>query len=66
MSKEIKDDNTEKIRLEFRDGDIFAIFDGEKGTSDSVDEFRFSASGTEMEDRDLVDLGLSWLDKQFV
>ena len=65
ISKEIRDDDTEKIRLEFRDGDNFAIFDGKKGTSDSVDEFRFSASGTEMEDRDLVDLSLGWLDKQF-
>ena len=41
-----------------------AIFDGKKKVDDPQSQMIFSASGTQREDKDLVDVGLNWMLRQ--
>ena len=64
ISKEIQNGDKEKVRLELRNGEQLAIFDGKKKVDDPQSQMIFSASGTQREDKDLVDVGLNWMLRQ--
>merc|ERR1712025_131563 len=66
ISKERFEDGTsDKVRIYIRDGERFAIFDGKKKVSEPASTMKFSASGTEIDDKDLVDIGFQWFGKHF-
>merc|ERR1712025_92351 len=66
ISKErFEDGLSDKVRISIRDGERFAIFDGKKKVSEPVSAMKFSASGTEISDKDLVDIGFQWFGKHF-
>merc|ERR1712025_1187987 len=66
ISKErFEDGLSDKVRIYIRDGERFAIFDGKKKVSEPASAMKFSASGTEISDKDLVDVGFQWFGKHF-
>merc|ERR1712025_630455 len=66
ISKErFEDGMSDKVRIYIRDGERFAIFDGKKKVSEPASAMKFSASGTEISDKDLVDIGFQWFGKHF-
>merc|ERR1712025_897199 len=66
ISKErFEDGMSDKVRIYIRDGERFAIFDGKKKVSEPASAMKFSASGTEIDDKDLVDIGFQWFGKHF-
>merc|ERR1712025_938947 len=66
ISKErFEDGLSDKVRIYIRDGERFAIFDGKKKVSEPASAMKFSASGTEISDKDLVDIGFQWFGKHF-
>merc|ERR1712025_921440 len=66
ISKEMFEDGlSDKVRISIRDGERFAIFDGKKKVSEPVSRMKFSASGTEISDKDPVDIGFQWFGKHF-
>ena len=66
ISKErFEDGMSDKVRIYIRDGERFAIFDGKKKVSEPASAMKFSASGTEINDKDLVDIGFQWFGKHF-